>query len=131
MFKLNISDKGKTFKVETSSQKFLGKKIHERIDGKVIQEIPDLHDYEFEITGASDNAGFPCLPEVPGTGRKRVLLSRGKGMRLKKPKGLRLRKTVHGNTIDELVVQINLKVVKHGKKPLEEIFKKEEKEETK
>ncbi|MEM4641213.1 MAG: S6e family ribosomal protein [Candidatus Pacearchaeota archaeon] len=125
MFKLNISDKGKTYKVETNSELFLGKKLGEKIKGEIIKEIPELADYELEITGASDNAGFPCLPSIHGTGRKRVLLTRGKGMR-DKTKGLRLRKTVHGNTIDETIVQINLKVVKHGAKPLEEIFKKEE-----
>ncbi|MEM1535660.1 MAG: S6e family ribosomal protein, partial [Candidatus Pacearchaeota archaeon] len=120
MFKLNISDKGKTYKVETNSELFLGKKLGEKIKGEIIKEIPELADYELEITGASDNAGFPCLPSIPGTGRKRVLLTKGKGMR-DKTKGLRLRKTVHGNTIDETIVQINLKVVKHGAKPLEEI----------
>lgn len=131
MFKVNISDKGKTFKVETASEEFIGKKIGDKIEGKIIKEVPELKDYEFEITGASDNAGFPALPHVPGTGRKRVLLKRGKGMRTKKPKGLRLRKTVHGNTIDETIVQINLKVIKHGTKPLNEIFKKSETSEEK
>ncbi|MCS7134729.1 MAG: eS6 family ribosomal protein [Candidatus Pacearchaeota archaeon] len=130
VFKLNISLGEKTYKLETSSNAFIGKKIGEKIEGKFIKEVPDLADYEFQITGASDNAGFPCLPNVFGTGRKRVLLTRGKGMRIKKPKGLRLRRTVHGNIIDDLVVQINLKVTKQGKKPLEEIFKKEEENRT-
>ena len=39
-----------------------------------------------------------------------------------KPKGLRLRKTVRGKTISEAISQINLKVLKEGKKKLLEIF---------
>ena len=126
-FKLDIGNKdGRTYHVETSSQAFLGKKIGDKIKGSEIKEFKDLEDYEFVITGASDNCGFPALKNVEGIGRKRVLLTRGVGMRQKKPKGLRVRKTVHGNTIDESIVQINLKVVKEGKKPLSEIFRKEE-----
>ncbi|MEM4703277.1 MAG: S6e family ribosomal protein [Candidatus Pacearchaeota archaeon] len=125
-FKLDIADKGRTFHVETSSEAFVRKKLGETIKGEVIKEVKDLKDYEFVITGASDNAGFPCLPNIEGSGRKKVLLTRGKGMRIKKPKGLRLRRTVHGNVIDETIVQINLKVIKQGSKPLNEIFKKEE-----
>jgi len=36
--------------------------------------------------------------------------------------GVRLRKTVRGKVISEKVVQINMKVLKHGKKKLEEVF---------
>jgi len=124
--KFDIGDPktGKTFHVEADGELFLGRKLGEIVKGSLIKDIPALHDYEFMIAGASDDSGFPALPDVEGLGRKRVLLTRGKGMRKKKPKGLRLRKTVHGNMIDEKIVQLNLKVVKYGEKPLEEIFKK-------
>ena len=136
-FKLDIGDtkSKKTFHIETSSEAFVGKKIGDVIKGSLIKELPD--DYEFIITGATDNAGFPALAFIEGSGRKKVLLTKGTGLKkvrkkkkLKKPvKGLRLRKTVHGNIIDELIVQINLKVSKQGTKSLEEFFGK--KEETK
>jgi len=127
-FKLDIGDpkSKKTFHVEANSETFGGKKIGEKIEGKEIGEVPDLKDYEFEVTGMSDKAGFPGLKQVEGIGRKRLLLKRGKGMKQKKPEGLRLRKLVRGNTIAEDIMQINLKVVKQGAKPMTDIFKKAE-----
>jgi len=131
VFKINISDKGKTYKVEIEDEILVGKKIGNKIKGEIIQ--PDLEGYTLEITGTSDKAGFPGFKEVEGTGLSRQLLTYGKGMHKKpkglskkpnkKPKGLRLRKTVRGNTISQDIVQINLKVLKAGNKKLEEIFK--------
>ena len=142
LFKIDIGDPNskKTFHIETESDLFIGKKIGDHISGNVIKEISGLKDFKFIITGATDNAGFPALAFVEGPSRKKVLLTRGKGLRrvrkrkkLKKPvKGLRLRKTIHGNTITEDIAQINLKVIKQGSKALEEIFgKPEEKPEAK
>lgn len=137
-FKLNISEKGKAYKVESNSEAFIGKKIGEKISGKDF-EIAELNDFEFEITGASDKSGFPALKNVEGQGLKRRLMTYGKGMKKRsrregkkkraefKPDGLRLRKTVHGNTLTDNITQINLKVIKEGSKPLSEIYKKEEK----
>ncbi len=137
-FKINIGEKsGKTYKLEADVPSLIDKELGDKIDGKNIQE--NLNDYEFEITGASDKAGFPSMKEVSGQILKGVLLTYGKGMRKKprregkkspkdkKPKGLRLRKTVRGKVISEAVVQINLKVTKEGKKPLAEIFAPTEK----
>ncbi len=136
-FKINISEKtGKTYKLETEAESLIGKELHDKVNGKEINS--DLEGYEFEITGASDKAGFPSLKEVEGLGLKKILLSFGKGMKKRpkkegkkkrsknRPKGLRLRKTVRGKTISEAIVQINLKVLKEGKKKLEEIFGKKE-----
>lgn len=81
-------------------------------------------DYELQITGGSDKDGFPMRPDLPGTGRKRLLLSGGVGYNPRE-KGVRRRKTVRGRVISADTVQINVKVVKHGKIPLEEFFKKE------
>ena len=132
-FKINIAGKaGKTWKLESESQALIGKKLHDKITGNIIS--PDLAGYEFEITGASDKAGFTAMKDVEGVALKRVLLSYEKGMhkRPKKegkkkradytPSGLRLRKTVRGNTISEKIVQINLKTLKEGGKKFEEIF---------
>ena len=130
-FKLNMSEKsGKTWKLETESEAFLEKALGDKIAGKEISS--DLAGYEFEITGTSDNAGFPSFKEVEGIGLGKLLLGYGRGMHKKprgvektpgkKPEGLRLRKTVRGKIISPSIVQINLKILKHGSKKLDEIF---------
>lgn len=129
-FKINISEKGKTFHVETESEALIGKTIGEAIQGEELS--PEMKGYVLEIKGASDKAGFAAFKEVEGQGLKRVLLKYGKGMHkkpkgLKKkarrsPKGLRLRKTVRGNVISSSIVQINTIVKKKGEKKLEDIF---------
>ncbi len=131
-FKLDIGDpkSKRTVHLDSGSDVFVGKKLGEKVEGKDFE--PKLEGYEFVITGASDKAGFPALSQVEGVGRKRLLLTRGKGMKTKKPQGLRLRKLVRGNTIADDIIQINLKVSKEGAKSFEEIFgKKEAKAETK
>ena len=138
VFKINMGTKsGKTYKIETESVSLLGKKIHDKIQG--IEVSPDLEGYEFEIMGASDKSGFTVMEDVEGIGVKKMLLTYGKAMKRKpkregkkqvgriKPKGLRLRKTVRGNTISEAIVQINLKVLKEGNKKLSEIFAEQNK----
>ncbi len=126
-FKLNISDKlGKTFKLEAEAEALVEKKLHDKIDGEDISQ--DLKGYELEITGASDKSGFTAMKDVEGIGLKRVLLIYGKAMKkkprkegkkklsTKRPKGLRLRKTVRGKIISKAISQINLKVLKEGDK---------------
>ena len=81
--------------------------------------------YEFKITGGSDTDGVPMRFDVHGGVRKKIFMSKGPCY-IQQRKGLRRRKMVHGNTITDEIVQINLKVVKWGKKVLFE-----EKEETK
>ena len=132
-FKINISEKsGKTYKLEIENEELVGKVLHEKVQGNSV--LPDLEGYEFEITGASDNAGFPAMENVEGIGLKRVLLTYGFGMKKRprregkvkrsnpKPKGLRLRKTVRGKIISPAITQINLKVIKEGSKKLAEVF---------
>ncbi|MFH0831455.1 MAG: S6e family ribosomal protein [archaeon] len=131
MLKLDIAgidkDKGKTFHLEADEKIFVGMKIGDVVQGKDISK--DLPDYEFILTGASDNAGFPVVSSLEAVGRKRMLLKYGIGMKQRKPHGLRLKKTVHGNTISTDIMQINLKVKKHGSRALSEIYKKEESKE--
>lgn len=129
-FKLNISDKGKAWKLESTSELVVGKKIGEHLHGKDL--TADLEGYELEITGASDSSGFPHKSDVEGPELKRVLLTKGWGMwkkprklgkkKVATPDGLRLRKTVRGKQLSEKTIQINLKVLKHGHKKLEELF---------
>ncbi len=135
VLKINISEKsGKTYKFESETPLLQGKELGQKINGSEIS--PDLDGYELKITGASDKSGFTAFVEVEGTGLKRMLLKYGKGMHKKpkgdkkkgsKPKGLRLRKTVRGKVISEDIRQINMKVIKEGKKKLAEIFPEQNK----
>ena len=133
VFKINISEKsGKTYKLESEAEFLIDKELHDKFDGKELSA--DLEGYELEITGTSDKSGFTAMKEVAGVGRKRILLSYGKGMKRRpkhegknkratpRPKGLRLRKTVRGRTISPDLVQINMKVSKEGKTPLAKIY---------
>jgi small subunit ribosomal protein S6e len=133
VFKINISEKdGKTYHLESEAEEISGKSLHDKINGNILN--PELSGYEFEITGASDSAGFTALESVEGTNLKKVLLSYGKAMHKRprregkkkvsnfKPKGLRMRKTVRGKVISPAIVQINLKILKEGHKKLSEIF---------
>ncbi|MHA1145162.1 MAG: 30S ribosomal protein S6e [Candidatus Helarchaeota archaeon] len=103
---------------ENSIRSLLGKKIGETFSGNII----DLPGYELKITGGSDDDGIPMRPDVHGGVRKRILLAGGVGFRPKR-KGIRRKKPVRGNQITEDIVQINVKVTKHGSK---NIFKVEE-----
>jgi small subunit ribosomal protein S6e len=135
VLKLNISDKGLSWKIEIEPETFLGKSIGDKVEGKELNS--ELEGYEFEITGGSDSSGFPMSKDVEGEGLKKVLLSWGWGMhkrpkgnkkRVSQPQGLRLRKTIRGKKISEASVQINLKVVKSGKKKLSEVFPEQNKQ---
>ena len=119
MFKLNISEKGKAWKLETESESLNGKSIGDKVEGKELKS--ELDGYEFEITGGSDISGFPLSKDVEGIGLKKVLLTKGWGMR-EKEHGLRRRKSLRGKTISAAVTQINMKVLKHGGKKLGEVF---------
>ena len=134
VLKLVIGDKGKAYKLEIDTDKLSGKKVGEVVKGDEVSG--DLQGYEIEITGGSDSSGFPMKKDVEGIGLKRVLLKEGWGMHkvprgVKKknkrtPKGIRLRKTVRGNTLSDKTVQVNMKVVKSGDKKLEELYGKKE-----
>lgn len=118
-FKINISEKGISYKLEVESESILNKKIGDKIDGKEIRS--DLAGFEFEMTGASDKAGFPVKKGLEGVGLRRVLLKKGFAMKDNYP-GIKRRKTVRADQITPDVVQINLDVKKKGEKKLEELF---------
>jgi small subunit ribosomal protein S6e len=136
-FKFVISEPEtrKSYQLEVDQTKaiaLIGKKIGDEFNGDFI----GLAGYSLKITGGADKDGFPMLPSVKGPGRKRVLLSSPPGFH-PKIKGQRKRKTVRGDTISDAIAQVNVKVVKKGEKPLEQLVptkpkeKKEEKEEKK
>ncbi len=130
-FKLVISDPKarKAYQTEIKSpdaDRLFGKRIGETIKGELI----NLAGFEFKITGGSDKQGFPMRVDVIGTRRIRPLLSGGTGIRIKR-KGERRRKSVRGNQIADDIAQINLKVVKEGKKRIGIVLGKETEEKPK
>jgi small subunit ribosomal protein S6e len=93
----------------------IGLRIGDEVDGTLLG-MPGV---KLIIRGGSDRSGAPMRPDLPGPVKRRLLLSQGPGFRPKE-KGLRKRKLVHGNTISEDIVQINIvikqeeKAVGHG-----------------
>lgn len=121
-FRLVISDPetGRAIQYELDESKkgiLIGRRVGEIIDGNEI----GISGYKLKITGGSDLSGFPIRPDVHGPGKKRILLSSPPGYHPKK-KGVRRRKTVRGNEISHDIVQINMKIIEKGKKPLEELI---------
>ncbi len=113
---LNDPKTGKSFQREVKDAEadaLKGKKLGDKLKGDLI----GLAGYEFEITGGSDKSGFPMRKDVDTDGKKKILIVSGTGIRPKR-KGMRLRKTVAGNTIGNKTVQINLKILKQGKEKL-------------
>ncbi len=128
-FKVVVNDtkNGKSYQIPVSghhANSLIGKKIGDEVDGIFIS----LPGYKMEITGGTDKDGFPMRKDLPGMGRKRLLLSKSVGFRPKE-KGLRKKKSVRGNTINQDVVQINMKVTKYSAKPIDQIVNAEKKDE--
>ena len=129
--KVNIGDSKtkKTYPKTLSEEQFssfIGKKIGDTVKGDDFE----LAGYEFEITGGSDATGVPMRRDVLGPNRKRILITEGVGLKTGDRKGVRRRKLVAGNTVHEATAQVNLKVSKWGKNPIEPV-KEEETSETK
>ncbi len=128
-FKIVVNDTktGKSHNILVSghhANSLIGKKINDEVDGIFVS----LPGYKLQITGGTDKNGFPMRKDLPGTTRRRLLLSKSRGFK-PKDSGVRKKKSVRGNTINQEVVQINMKVVKHSSRPIEDIIKVEEKKE--
>jgi len=124
-FKIVISnpEDGKSYKTEVDgaqAKRLKGARIGQTFKGDTI----GMSGYELELTGGSNKAGFPMRKGVEGFGIKKVLLAGGVGYKGKD--GMRKKKTVHTDQIDDDIVQINAKIVKTGEKTLEQIFGKKE-----
>lgn len=122
-FKINISHKGKTHKLESENEILIGKKIGENLKGEELDN--NLKGYDLEIAGISDIAGIPGFKGLEGSGYHRKLLTLGKGMRDRR-KGIRLRKTNRGEEISAKTSQINIKVLKEGGKKFDDLLSKKE-----
>ena len=128
VFKIVVNDpkSRRSYQIEADQGKaaaLIGKKIGDEFDGGII----GLTGYKLEIRGGTDKDGFPMHPALKGQGKKKLLLSNPPGFH-PKIKGQRKRKMVRGNVVSSAIVQLNVKVVKSGEKPLEELVPKKAKE---
>ncbi len=128
-FKININDPktGKThFTVikDAEANTFISKKIGDEIDGIFVK----LPGYKLCITGGSTKEGFPMRKDLPGSATRRLLLTKGIGMR-RKHKGMRKKTSVAGNTISLNTAMINTTVVVYGPKNIVDALKSEDKSE--
>jgi small subunit ribosomal protein S6e len=128
-FKVVVNDtkNGKSHQVQVSghhANSLIGKKIGDEVDGIFIS----LPGYKLQITGGTDKDGFPMRKDFPGVGRRRLLLTKSTGFKPKE-NGLRRKKSVRGNTINQNVVQINMSVTKYSSKPIDKLITSEKKEE--
>ena len=129
-FKVVISDPstGKSEQKEVegeAAKKLIGKKIGDTVQGDAF----DLKGKTLIIRGGSDHCGFPMRADVPGTSRKRILITGGVGFS-GAGRGIRKRRTVAGNTIHSKIRQVNLSIhvdkVKKAEKPAKPALKKNE-----
>ena len=129
-FKVVVNDTtGKSYNIPVSghhANSLIGKKINDEVDGIFVS----LPGYKLRITGGTDKDGFPMRHDMPGSTRRRLLLSKGLGFKPKE-NGQRKKKSVRGNTINQDIVQVNMKVMKPGAKPIDEIIITEGKTESK
>ena len=120
-FKAVISNPttGKSYQLDVKEDKaktIKGKKIGDELDGGFL----GLAGYKLAVTGGSDKSGFPMRQGIHGSGRAKVLMDAGVGYNPVRDE--RKRKRVHGEKIEDDIVQVNLKVTEAGKKPLEELL---------
>ncbi len=125
-FKTNISNPktGKSYKMVISGQNyntFIGKKIGDEVDGVFVS----LPGYKLKITGGSDENGFPMRNDFPGGRKRRIMLSKSTGFHPDR-EGKRKKKSVRGNTVTNDIFQINLTIVKHGSKSIDDLINQKE-----
>jgi len=119
---------GKSYNLEAkgdSAAVFMGKRI-----GDTVNLTPlGLKGYEAKITGGSDKCGFPMRKDMHIIGRSRALMSkRTAGYNPEDfSDGVRVRKTVVGNIINDAISQVNVVVVKEGHDPIPKLLGIEEK----
>ncbi|MFH1420605.1 MAG: S6e family ribosomal protein [Candidatus Aenigmatarchaeota archaeon] len=120
-------------KDQNTCASLLSKAISEDFSGDII----GLNGYILEITGGSDKDGFPMRKDIEGVMRKKFVLVKGVGFsgrkrrgkkQVVKIQGLRKKRTLRGNVINQEIVQINCKVKKQGEKSLNELFPPKQKE---
>ncbi|UUX93371.1 30S ribosomal protein S6e [Methanoplanus endosymbiosus] len=127
-FKVVLSDPktGMSYKVEAAGAMagaLMGKKLGETVSADAL----GFEGYKIELTGATDRTGIPARKDLPGAGKRKLLLSESTGFRPTYD-GQRQRKTIRASEITADFVQINAKVVEYGQKELAAYFAPEEAE---
>lgn len=124
---INDVKSGKSYQKPFPPENFQGIKLNDKVDGSSV----GLEGYELQVTGGSDEAGFPMRYDVHGTLRKKALLTSGTGVKkaIHGHKGIRVRRSVRGNTVSNKTAQLNLKIIKYGSKSVEESLGVQPKEE--
>jgi small subunit ribosomal protein S6e len=123
--KIVISHKDKSYQTELPKEKepqLYGMHVGSMIDGSAIGAAG----YTLKLHGGSDKDGFPMRADLPGTGRKRIMLHDSPGFKGGE-KGEVVRRLIRGNTISDAIAQLNVVVVEAGPTPLEQLFPKAEK----
>lgn len=125
-FKVVVSDpkEGKSYQVHVEghyANSLISDEIGEKVDGVFV----NLPGYTLQIMGGSDIDGFPMKKNVPGPGRQQIVGKGGVGFK-ETEKSVRKKKTVRGNTISADINQINMKVVEHGPKKIEDLLKEDQ-----
>ena len=122
MTRIVISDPkvGKAYQIEPEESEFrelVGLTVGETFDGDRI----GLANYKLQITGGSDQEGFPMRADVKSERRVRTILSGGTGYK-PEDEGMRRRKTVRGNKVSAQIAQLNTKVVEKGEQSIEKLL---------
>ena len=125
-FKVVVSDPktGRAYNVDASggaAGSIVGKRIGDEVDAGSL----GLAGYKIKITGASDRTGTAAKKNIPGAGKKKLLLAGGIGFHPAMD-GQRRRKTVRASEITQEFVQINAMVTAYGEKTLDELLPKGE-----
>ncbi len=94
---------------DAQAQSLIGLQIGDSVNGEAF----GFSGQELVITGGSDKSGIPIRGDIPGGGKRRILLSGTPGYHPKES-GARKRKLVRGNMITEDIVQINAVLKKVG-----------------
>jgi len=111
---------GSTYSIEldeSGATRLNGKRIGDTFDA----DFAGLDGYTLEITGGSDEDGFPMKQQVKGSARKRLLVKGGIGVSGLKD-GERKRISLHGNSIADDIVQVNCRVEESGSSSIEELL---------
>jgi small subunit ribosomal protein S6e len=121
-FKVVVADpkSGKAYNVDASggaAGTLVGRKIGDEVDAGPL----GLAGYRMKITGGSDRTGIPASSNLPGAGRKKLLIAGGVGFH-PKMEGQRRRKMLRAKEITSDFVQVNAKIIAYGEKNLDEIF---------
>lgn len=116
------TEDGETFQKELEKyDQLLGKKIGDEFEGDTV----GLEGYRLEITGGSDQEGFPMREKIEGAARRRKVIGNGSGIQ-ENEKGVKKRKSVRGNTVSEEIRQLNTCVIEEGENEVSDLWEEEE-----